>query len=70
MTCLRTLSDFNVGGKDDKEGCKLGELKNLNQLRETLRVHGLGNLVEVGEAENVQLKMKIYLHGLELDFGT
>ncbi|XP_050289462.1 putative disease resistance protein RGA3 [Quercus robur] len=69
LTCLRTLSDFNIGGKDDKEGCKLEELKNLNQLRETLRIHGLGNLVEVGEAENVQLKMKTYLRGLELDFG-
>ncbi|XP_050289465.1 putative disease resistance protein RGA3 [Quercus robur] len=33
LTCLKTLSVFNIGGKDDKEGCKLGELKNLNQLR-------------------------------------
>ena len=23
LTCLRTLSDFNIGGKDDGEGCKL-----------------------------------------------
>ncbi|XP_065635774.1 putative disease resistance protein RGA3 [Quercus suber] len=68
LTCLRTLSDFNICGKDDKEGCKLGELKNLNQLRGSFKMHGLGNVVDVGEAQNAQLKKKIHLHDLELDF--
>ena len=68
LTCLKTLSDFNIGGKDDKEGCKLGELKDLDQLQGTLRIHVLRN-VDVGEAENAQLYRKKHLRGLELDFG-
>nr|XP_023888087.1 putative disease resistance protein RGA3 [Quercus suber] len=68
LTCLRTLSDFNIGGKDDKEGCKLGELENLNQLQGSFKMRGLGNVVDVGEAQNAQLKKKIHLHDLELDF--
>ena len=62
------ISDCNRGGKDDKEGCKLGELKNLNQLRGSFKMHGLGNVVDVGEAQNAQLKKKTHLHNLELDF--
>ncbi|XP_075666086.1 putative disease resistance protein RGA1 [Castanea sativa] len=46
LTCLRTLSDFNIGGKDDQEGCRLGELKNLNQLQGSFKMHGLGNVEE------------------------
>ena len=68
LICLRTLSDFNIGGKDDKEGCKLGELKNLNQLRGSFKMHGLGNVVDIGEAQNAELKKKIRLHDLKLDF--
>ncbi|XP_030967820.1 putative disease resistance protein RGA3 [Quercus lobata] len=67
LICLKTLSDFNIGGKDDK-GCKLGELKDLDQLEGTLRIHLLRN-VDVGEAENAQLERKKHLRGLELDFG-
>ena len=69
LTCLRMLSDFNVVHKDDKEGCRLGELKNLNQLQGTLRIYGLRNVVDVCEIENAQLKMKVHLFGLELEFG-
>ncbi|XP_050289452.1 putative disease resistance protein RGA3 isoform X2 [Quercus robur] len=68
LTCLRTLSQFYISGKDDKEGCKLGELKNLNQLRGSFKMHGLGNVVDVGEAQNAQLKKKIHLHNLVLNF--
>ena len=67
LTCLKTLSDFNIGGEDDKEGCKLGELKNLNQLQGTLRIHVLRN-VDEDEAKNAQLETK-NLCCLELDFG-
>ncbi|XP_030966986.1 putative disease resistance protein RGA3 [Quercus lobata] len=65
---LRTLSVFNIGDENDREGCKLGELKNLNQLRGTLTIYGLENVVNVDEAHNAQLKGKIYLRGLELKF--
>ena len=65
---LRTLSHFNVGDKNDREGCKLGELKNLNQLRGTLKICGMENVVNVDEAHNAQLKDKIHLRGLVLMF--
>ncbi|KAM4068194.1 hypothetical protein ACB094_M008500 [Castanea mollissima] len=66
---LRTLRIFNISDKDDREGCKLGDLKNLNQLRGTLRINGMGNVVNVDEAQNAQLKDKIHLRGLELSFA-
>ena len=65
---LRTLSEFNIGDKNDREGCKLGELRNLNQLRGTLEIYGMENVVNVDEAHNAQLKDKIHLHGLVLMF--
>ncbi|KAK4595009.1 hypothetical protein RGQ29_018661 [Quercus rubra] len=65
---LRTLSKFNIGDKNDREGCKLGELKNLNQLRGTLKIYGMENVVNVDEAHNAQLKDKIHLSGLVLVF--
>ncbi|XP_030959354.1 putative disease resistance protein RGA1 [Quercus lobata] len=66
---LRTLWVFNIGDKDDREGCKFGELKNLNQLQGTLRINGLENVVDVGEVQNAQLKKKIHLRGLVLWFS-
>ncbi|XP_030964867.1 putative disease resistance protein RGA3 [Quercus lobata] len=66
---LRRLSEFNIGDKNGTEGCKLGELKNLNQLRGTLRICGMENVVNVDEAHNAQLKDKIHLRGLDLMFG-
>jgi hypothetical protein len=68
LTCLKTLRDFYICGKDEREECKLGELKNLDELR-VLRIIGLRNVVDVSEAENAQLKKKIYLRNLILDFG-
>ena len=65
---LRTLSIFNIGDKDDREGCKLGELKNLNQLRGTLTINGMENVVNVDEVQNAQLKDKIHLRRLVLFF--
>ncbi|KAL4597846.1 hypothetical protein ACB092_11G017800 [Castanea dentata] len=67
---LRTLREFNLGDKDDREGCKLGELKKLNKLRGTLKINGMENVVTVDEAQNAQLKEKIHLRGLELLFET
>ncbi|KAL4621619.1 hypothetical protein ACB092_06G242200 [Castanea dentata] len=69
LTSLRTLRYFFVSGKDDTKGCKLEELKNLNYLQGTLEIRGLGNVTNVTEAENAQLKKKKYLHDLNLYFG-
>ncbi|XP_030965179.1 putative disease resistance protein RGA3 [Quercus lobata] len=66
LTGLRTLSIFNIGDKDDSEGCKLGELKNLNELRGTLTINGMKNVENVDEAQNAQFKDKIHLRGLVL----
>ncbi|KAL4597841.1 hypothetical protein ACB092_11G017300 [Castanea dentata] len=68
LTGLRTLSTFNISDKDDREGCKLGDLKNLNQLRGTLKINGMENVVNVDEAQKAQLKDKKHLRGLELSF--
>ena len=68
LISLRTLSHFIISGKDDKEGCKLGELKNLNQLQGTLRIQWLGNVVDVCEDKHAQLKKKTHLRGLYLGF--
>ncbi|KAL0009482.1 hypothetical protein SO802_010984 [Lithocarpus litseifolius] len=66
---LRTLSVLNIGDKDDREGCKIGELKNLNQLRGSLTIHGMENVVNVDELQSAQLKEKIHLRDLVLCFG-
>ena len=67
---LRTLSTFNISDKDDREGCKLGELKNLNQLRGNLIINGMQNVVHVDEAQNAQFEDKKHLRGLVLSFDT
>ena len=68
LISLRILCHFIISGKDDKEGCKLGELKNLNQLQGTLRIKWLGNVVDVCETKHAQLKKKTHLRGLYLGF--
>uniref|UniRef100_A0A2N9F8V0 NB-ARC domain-containing protein n=1 Tax=Fagus sylvatica TaxID=28930 RepID=A0A2N9F8V0_FAGSY len=68
LTSLKTLRDFYICGKDEREECKVGELKNLDELR-VLRINGLRNVVDVSEAENAQLKKKKYLRHLILKFG-
>ncbi|KAL0006432.1 hypothetical protein SO802_013993 [Lithocarpus litseifolius] len=68
LTSLRTLSHFNISGKNNSTGCKLGELKNLNHLLGSLKIRGLGNAVDACEAKNAQLDKKIGLHTLDLNF--
>ena len=65
---LRTLREFNICDSKGREGCKLGVLKNLNELRGTLHIYGVESVVNVDEAHNAQLKDKIHLHGLVLTF--
>ncbi|XP_058107244.1 putative disease resistance protein RGA3 isoform X2 [Magnolia sinica] len=51
LTELRTLTDFIVGGGD--EGCKCGELKQLNHLQGRLQITGLENVRSKDEASVV-----------------
>ncbi|XP_050275282.1 putative disease resistance protein RGA3 isoform X5 [Quercus robur] len=69
LSSLRKLSYFCVGGRDDSQRCELGELKYLNHLQGTLKIYGLGNVVDVCEAENAELKKKIGLCDLYLRFS-
>ena len=66
---LRTLREFNICDTKGREGCKLGVLKNLNELRGTLDIYGMDSVVNVDEAHNAQLKDKIHLHRLVLTFA-
>jgi hypothetical protein len=68
LSSLITLNKIHVGNKDDDEGSKLEYLKNLNHLRGRLVISMLGNVVDVRDAENAQLKKKIHLRHLELRF--
>ena len=67
LISLRTLTCFNIGD-EDSEGCKLEELKNLNHLQGSFQICGLGNIVNVSEIENAQLKKKIHLREMLLSF--
>ncbi|KAF3958319.1 hypothetical protein CMV_016771 [Castanea mollissima] len=69
LSCLRTLEKFIIGGINNTEECKLGELKNLVHLKGSLEIGGLRNVTDVQEAENAQLKNKIHLRNLRLKFG-
>ncbi|XP_050273575.1 putative disease resistance protein RGA3 [Quercus robur] len=67
LISLRALKCFSISDEDN-EGCKIGELKNLNHLQESFEIRGLGNVVDVSEAENAQLKKKIHLREMKLSF--
>ncbi|KAL0010268.1 hypothetical protein SO802_005376 [Lithocarpus litseifolius] len=68
LSSLRSLDKFIIGGINDIEECKLGELKNLNHLKGYLEIKDLKNVKDVQEAENAQLKNKIHLRKLSLWF--
>jgi hypothetical protein len=68
LSSLRTLEQFIVSGKDDIGGCKLEELKILNHLQRALAIKGLGNVVDMVEAENARLKEKTQISHLRLEF--
>ncbi|KAL5824581.1 hypothetical protein ACOSQ3_020644 [Xanthoceras sorbifolium] len=69
LVCLRRLDKFVVGG--DPDVMRMGTLeclKNLNELRGSLKLEGLGNVVDEAEAKNAQLVNKKNLVDLELSF--
>ncbi|XP_024169784.1 disease resistance protein RPM1-like isoform X2 [Rosa chinensis] len=67
LTNLQTLSAFLVG-RD--AGCRVGELKNLNDLRGVLRISRLENVSCQEEAKEAALIEKIYLQRLELRWSS
>ncbi|KAJ4718000.1 Disease resistance protein [Melia azedarach] len=71
LTSLRTLSILVVnGGSHGSKVCTLDCLKNLNHIRGSLVVRGLGNATNTGEAKQAELKDKknLFYLGLYFDF--
>ncbi|XP_009350789.2 disease resistance protein RPV1 [Pyrus x bretschneideri] len=67
LTNLQTLSAFLIG-RD--QGCHIGELKNLNHLKGTLRISRLENVLTKEEAEEASLSMKKSLQSVELRWSS
>ena len=68
LTNLRRLTKFIVGrGVDGSKACGIESLKSLGHLRE-LRIDGLVNVLDVGEAKRCQLDKKKNLLSLSLLF--
>ncbi|XP_021904954.1 putative disease resistance RPP13-like protein 1 isoform X2 [Carica papaya] len=69
LTSLRTFERLVVGGiSNDGEAMTLGDLRQLNNLRGTLYIRGLGSVKDVQEATNAQLLNKKHLLKLMLRF--
>ncbi|XP_028076662.1 uncharacterized protein LOC114278743 isoform X2 [Camellia sinensis] len=66
LTNLQTLSTFLVGRED---GCRIGELKNMNNLSGSLCIWRLENVLNKEEAKLAALSNKKYLNKLELRWG-
>ncbi|KAL6346906.1 hypothetical protein AAG906_003023 [Vitis piasezkii] len=65
LSSLQTLDVFIVSS-DGNDECQIGDLRNLNNLRGRLSIKGLD---DAGEAEKAELKNKIHLQRLDLEFG-
>nr|POE97114.1 putative disease resistance protein rga3 [Quercus suber] len=63
LTSLQTLLQFTVLRKD---GCQIGELRNLNNLRGELSIENLENVATLDEAKGARLHLKIGIHKLSL----
>ncbi|KAJ4717938.1 Disease resistance protein [Melia azedarach] len=69
LTCLRTLRKFVVSGsRNSYKACSLGCLKNLDLLQGSLFLRRLGNVTDIGEAKQAELKNKKNLLSLRLWF--
>lgn len=71
LTCLRTLSEFVVSGrgKYGNKACNLEGMRDLNNLRGSLIIRGLGNVTSIDEAKTTNLDKKKNLVHLELRFN-
>ncbi|RVW48247.1 putative disease resistance protein RGA4 [Vitis vinifera] len=68
LSSLQTLDVFIVSS-DGNDECQIGDLRNLNNLRGRLSIKGLDEVKDDGEAEKAELKNKIHLQRLDLEFG-
>ena len=68
LSSLQTLDVFIVSS-DGNDECRIGDLRNLNNLRGRLSIKGLDEVKDAGEAEKAELKYKIHLQHLDLEFG-
>lgn len=66
LTCLRTLPIFTVGIGN---GCGIGQLKNLKELRGSLSIFRLYNVRDTEEVKEAKLEDKQHLHELKLEWG-
>ena len=67
LTSLQTLNEFVVSSDGDNK-CKIGDLRNLNNLRGALGIRVLWKVEDEREAQKAELKNKIHLQHLTLDF--
>ena len=67
LTSLQTLNEFVVSSDGDNK-CKIGDLRNLNNLRGELGIRVLWKVQDTREAQKAELKNKIHLQHLTLDF--
>ncbi|KAJ9692780.1 hypothetical protein PVL29_011731 [Vitis rotundifolia] len=68
LSSLQTLDVFIVSSHGNDE-CQIGDLRNLNNLRGGLFIKGLDEVKDAGEAEKAELKNKVHLQDLTLEFG-
>jgi hypothetical protein len=68
LSSLRELDDFHVSGSDKES--TIGDLRNLNQLRGSLKIRWLGDVKDPDEVKKAELKSKKHLTGLDLWFNS
>ena len=66
LNSLWTLDEFIVSDRNDQ--CKIEDLRHFNNIRGKLKVRGLGEVRNAMEAKTAEMKNKIYLHDLTLNF--
>ncbi|KAG6535307.1 disease resistance protein RGA2-like [Zingiber officinale] len=66
LTNLQELPTFSV---QEDDGLKLVQLKDLTQLHGTLHIQNLENVVDSKEAQDAELKNKVHLKGLGLEWN-
>ncbi|XP_077215890.1 putative disease resistance protein RGA3 [Tasmannia lanceolata] len=67
LITLQTLKIFVVG---KESGCGIRELKNLTELRGTIHISNLENVIDGNECKEANLKKKEYLDKLTLEWGN
>ncbi|XP_008813101.2 putative disease resistance protein RGA3 [Phoenix dactylifera] len=67
LTCLQELAEFHVR---ERKGYKIGELKDMNELRGSLDIRNLQNVKSKAEAVEAKLNRKMYITALRLEWGT